>query len=118
MRVTGKATREPGALGRRSFYRYFDRREAADQDVSFVLQVNPPGEGTTDGTHDLEQWFFVHKGRVRFVVAGEAVIAGPGDLVYVPRNAVHRHEELGDEPAELLVVDHWPHDSENELGWD
>jgi len=118
MKVASKSSVRAATLGRRTFYRYFDRREASDQDVSFVLQANPPDEGTTDGTHDLEQWFFVHKGRVRFVVQDEAVVAGPGDLVYVPRNAVHRHEELGDEPAELLVIDHWPRDSENELGWD
>ena len=55
---------------------------------------------------------------MRFVIDGDEAIAGPGDLVYVPRNAVHRHEEIGDEPVELLVIDHWPRDSQNRLGLD
>jgi len=118
MRIAGKSHTEAKSSGQRTFYDYFKRREAADQDVSFVLQINPSGGGTPDGEHDLEQWFFVHKGKARFVVDGEEVIAGPGDLVYVPRNTTHRHEELGDEPAELLVIDHWPMDSENQLGWE
>ena len=83
-----------------------------------MLQVNQPGSKTEDDTHDLEQWFFVHKGRVRFVVDGEEVVAGPGELVFVPRNVMHHHEVVGEEPVEQLVIDHWPRDSENQLGWD
>ena len=96
----------------------FRRPEGSDADILFTLQVNQPGTITPDGTHDLEQWFFVHRGRVRFVIDGEAVVAGPGELVYVPRNAVHRHEVLGDEPVEQLVIDHWPRDSKDRLGLD
>jgi len=120
MRISGKGHVEPkfAREGGRAFYGLFGRPEAADQDISFVLQVNQPGSGTEDDNHDLEQWFFVHKGCCRFYVDGEAVVAGPGDLVYVPRNAMHHHEVVGDEAAELVVIDHWPHDSENELGWE
>lgn len=120
MRIEGKGRTPRGELpgGLRSYYELFRRPETSDQDVSFVLQVNLPGNVTPDGTHDLEQWFFVHRGRVRFVIDGDEAIAGPGDLVYVPRNAVHRHEEIGDEPVELLVIDHWPRDSQNRLGLD
>ena len=118
MQIAGKSHTVPMVMDRRQFYQYVKRAETADQDVSFTLQINPPQEGTPDGQHDLEQWFFVHGGRVRFVVDGEEVVAGPGDLVYVPRNAVHRHEELGDEPVELLVINHWPVDTEDQLGWE
>lgn len=119
MRI-GKSNTEPQSLqaGRRSFYAYFGRREGADQDVSFVLQVNQPGCEIEDHVHDLEQWFFVYKGLVRFVIDGEAMMAEPGQLVYVPRNAAHHHEVVGTEPVELLVIDHWPQDSENQLGWE
>ncbi len=30
--------------------------------------------------------------------------AGPGDFVYVPRGAIHRESNPGDEPADLVVV--------------
>ncbi len=120
MKISGKKRTEAQSTpdGQRTFYALFDRREGADQDVSFVLQVNQPGSMTEEGTHDLEQWFFVHRGSVRFTIDGEEIVAGPSDLVYVPRNALHFHEALGEEAAELLVIDHWPQDSENQLGWD
>ena len=104
--------------GERAAYSLFGRRESADQDTSFVYQVNQPGAPCEDHAHDLEQWMFIYKGRVRFVIDGEEQVAGPGDLVYVPRNALHRHETLGRATAEILVIDHWPHDSQNQLGWD
>ena len=120
MRISGKVQTAPQYMteGQRAFYAFFGRRDGADQDVSFVLQVNQPGSKTEDDTHDLEQWFFVHKGCVRFVVDGEEVVAGPGELVFVPRNVMHHHEVVGEEPVEQLVIDHWPRDSENQLGWD
>jgi quercetin dioxygenase-like cupin family protein len=99
----------------RSFFALFDRLESADRDVSFVLQVNEPGRGTESGAHDWEQWFFVHRGQVRFFVGDQEVLAGPGDFVYVPRNVTHRHEWLGDSAAELLVINHWPHDTEDRI---
>jgi quercetin dioxygenase-like cupin family protein len=120
MHMHGKRNVAPLIIqqGVRTNYDLFRRPEASDGDVSFTLQVNLPGNVTADGTHDLEQWFFVHRGRARFVIDGEERIAELGDLVYVPRNVVHRHEEIGDEPVELLVIDHWPHDSQNRLGLD
>jgi mannose-6-phosphate isomerase-like protein (cupin superfamily) len=120
MRIGGKnhSQRKSTPDGLRDFYALYNRPEGADQDVSFVLQINRPGFKSEEGNHDLEQWFFVHRGTVRFHIAGEETIAGPGDLVYVPREAMHCHEPVGDEPAELLVIDHWPQDSENQLGWD
>lgn len=120
MRIDGRGRTPPLILpgGLRTNYDLFRRSEGSDQDISFTLQVNQPGNITADGVHDLEQWFFVHRGRVRFVIDGAEAIAGPGELVFVPRNAVHRHEELDGEPAELLVIDHWPRDSRNQLGLD
>jgi len=120
MKISGKSRTQAqfSEDGKRALHSLFSRREGADQDVSFVLQVNQPGTRNQDHSHDLEQWVFVHTGRARFVVDGKEAMVGPGDLVFVPRNAVHRHEHIGEEPVELLVIDHWPQDSENQLGWD
>ena len=56
MKISGKKRTEAQSTpdGQRTFYALFDRREGADQDVSFVLQVNQPGSMTEEGTHDLE----------------------------------------------------------------
>lgn len=104
--------------GERLSYILFGRCESADQDVMFGHQVNQPDAPCEDHAHDLEQWMFVHKGQVRFVIDGEEQIAKAGDLVYVPRRAVHRHETVGSQAAELLIIDHWPRDSQNRLGLD
>lgn len=112
----------PGAAmvrgGGRQAYSLFSRREGADRDVSFVFQVNRSDSPCEEHSHDIEQWMFIHRGTVLFVIDGEEQLARPGDLVYIPRNAVHRHDTVGEEPASVLVIDHWPSDSDNNLGWD
>jgi quercetin dioxygenase-like cupin family protein len=120
MRISGKSRSEPleARDGSREFYVYWNRGEGADRDMSFVLQSHRPGSRSEEDVHDLEQWFFVHRGRVRFTIDGEERIARPGDLVFVPRNARHWHQPQGREAAELLVINHWPEDSEDQMGWD
>jgi len=120
MKICGNTHSErlEAADGSRVFYVYWNRGDGADQDMSFVLQCHRPGSRSEEDTHDLEQWFFVHRGNVRFTIDGEERIAEPGDLVFVPRNARHWHQPLGREAAELLVINHWPEDSEDQMGWD
>jgi hypothetical protein len=47
--------------------------------------------------------FYIIDGRLRFEVAGEEIIAGPGDLVNVPRDAWHTFTVESDE-AEYLIM--------------
>jgi quercetin dioxygenase-like cupin family protein len=102
----------------RTFSVFWNRGDGADRDVSFVLQSNQPGSSSEEDCHDLEQWFFVHRGMIRFTIDGAETVAGPGDLVFVPRNSRHWHEPMGAEAAELLVINHWPLDSSDQMGWD
>jgi quercetin dioxygenase-like cupin family protein len=121
MNMSSNGKLQSGALsaedGQRAFRVFCNRGDVTDQDMTFVLQINRPGSRSLEDVHDLEQWFFVHKGHVRFTIGGEACTAGPGDMVFVPRNAVHWHEPLGDEGVELLVINHWPRDSQDQMGW-
>jgi quercetin dioxygenase-like cupin family protein len=118
--VSGKRRSEllASTSGERTFHVFANRGDSADQDMSFVLQTNQPGSRSEEDAHDLEQWFFVNKGSARFTVDGEESVVGPGDLVFVPRNALHWHEPEGEEAVELLVVNHWPLDSADQMGWD
>lgn len=102
---------------RRTFTRLFGRREGSDQDISFTVERCEPGAWFPVHSHDLEQWFFVYRGRMRFVIDGQEYSVGPGELVCVPRNARHEGSNAVDEVSEYLVIDHWPQDSQDPLGW-
>ncbi|BDR92529.1 cupin domain-containing protein [Vulcanisaeta souniana] len=52
-------------------------------------------------SHTHEQVSIVISGKLRFVVNNETYIAGSGDVVYIPPNAVHGVEALEDS----LIVD-------------
>jgi mannose-6-phosphate isomerase-like protein (cupin superfamily) len=120
MSISGKIRSEwlESSDGGRAFRVFWNRGLGADLDMSFVLQEHRPRSRSEEDVHDLEQWFFVHRGRARFTVDGEEIVAEAGDLIFIPRNARHWHEPLGDEAAELLVINHWPRDSEDQMGWD
>ena len=44
------------------------------------------------------------EGRVGALLGDEVVIAGPGDLLYKPRNQWHTFWNAGDEPARILEI--------------
>ena len=51
--------------------------------------VDPPGQQWNDFVHDTNEVVTMQEGRLELTVRGEAVIAEPGDEVYVPRGAIH-----------------------------
>ncbi|HTU03745.1 MAG TPA: cupin domain-containing protein [Candidatus Sulfotelmatobacter sp.] len=53
--------------------------------------------------HEAEQFSIVLKGRMRFVVGGEARVLGPGDVAHIPPNVPHSIESL-EEYVQVLDV--------------
>lgn len=58
---------------------------------------------------NADEWDYVLSGRARitmFAGAGKSAVVevGPGDLGYLPRNAAHAVETVGDEPFRLLSI--------------
>jgi quercetin dioxygenase-like cupin family protein len=51
-----------------------------------------------------DEYSYVLEGRVGALLGDEVVIAGPGDLVFKPRNQWHTFWNAGDEPARLLEI--------------
>jgi len=52
--------------------------------------------------HESEQFAYILKGRVRFLLDSGPLDAGPGDIVYIPSNAPHGAEVL--DAAEVIEV--------------
>src|SRR5262245_66119608 len=77
----------------------------------FTLSVMfiPPGQGNAAHTHEVEEVFFILKGKVMVFFedgAGERVetVLGPWDCVSAPANVVHGFVNVGLEPAYLQVL--------------
>ena len=51
--------------------------------------VDPPGRAWTDFVHDCNELVTVVEGKLELEVAGERVVAAPGDEVFIPRYARH-----------------------------
>ena len=75
----------------------------ATPELEVIEAVAPPGYSPPLHRHDFgTESFYVLEGRVRFVVGGEELECGPGDLAVVPRSTPHSFLTLGDEPTRLL----------------
>jgi mannose-6-phosphate isomerase-like protein (cupin superfamily) len=51
-----------------------------------------------------DEYSYVLEGKVGALLGDEVVIAGPGDLLFKPRNQWHTFWNAGDEPARILEI--------------
>ena len=51
--------------------------------------VDPPGQQWNDFVHRTNELVTVVEGRLAMIVEGERTELGPGDEVFIPRNATH-----------------------------
>lgn len=72
--------------------------------VSFFLVDSPPGAGPAPHRHPYEEVFVVEDGQARFFVEDDEVDAGPGDVVVVPPQAVHRFVNGGAGRLRLVAI--------------
>jgi quercetin dioxygenase-like cupin family protein len=62
-----------------------------------------PGQGPPPHFHhDHEEYFFVLEGEFELLVADQVVRAGPGAMVFVPRETVHAFTYVGSTRGKLL----------------
>lgn len=83
------------------------RQTAADTagiKTTFDL-IAPPGTGVPTHVHEHEdELFVVRRGKIRFVIDGKIVIAGPGETAYGPRGVPHAWDSIGDEDLDATVA--------------
>jgi len=62
-----------------------------------------PGQGPPPHFHhDHEEYFFVLEGEFELSVGGQTVTAGPGAMVFVPRETVHAFKYVGSTRGRIL----------------
>jgi quercetin dioxygenase-like cupin family protein len=54
--------------------------------------------------HDFDEAFYLLEGELTFRLGEDELTAGPGELVFAPRNAVHTLANRTDAPARYLLV--------------
>jgi quercetin dioxygenase-like cupin family protein len=67
--------------------------------------ITPPGGGPPAHYHqDEDELFIVQEGQMRFFIDGEWQDAGPGSVVFAPRNGVHMFRNVGTTPSRMLTL--------------
>lgn len=72
------------------------RRSIVGDAAMLCLHEAFPDLACAPHTHDAEQFSVVLAGRMRFVIADEARILGPGEVAHIPAGVPHAIESLGD----------------------
>lgn len=68
-----------------------------------IVASVPTGGGPVPHTHPAhDETFYLLSGELEFLDGEETFVAGPGDLVFVPRGNQHRFKNTGLHPAKML----------------
>jgi mannose-6-phosphate isomerase-like protein (cupin superfamily) len=82
--------------------------DGADAGERFSLVEHPmPPRALAAPLHrhnNEDEYSFVLEGQLGALLGDDVVVAGPGDLVYKPRNQWHTFWNPGDEPARILEI--------------
>ena len=94
------------------------RRASSDCNMTIVVQRFEVGGDFEEHAHDLEQFFYVTEGRLEMTIGATTAEYGAGEFITVERNVAHAGRNVSDGESELLIVDYWPADSEDQIGLD
>jgi len=77
--------------------------EATGGAISVLMGWLKPGEGPSDHVHfNQEEIFFIIEGTYEMTVGDQTSTVGPGTIVFIPRNVVHRFKNIGDTTGCML----------------
>ena len=81
------------------------RSEDTDGVLGFVVnRVGAGWDGPPLHHHDFDEAFYVLEGELTFQLGEEIRTAGPGEVVFAPRNSVHTLANLSDGEAAYAIV--------------
>jgi mannose-6-phosphate isomerase-like protein (cupin superfamily) len=106
VRVVGPQDGEPGSLGSIGVRFMIDGVDVQDGGFSLVEHPMPPRALAAPlHRHTREdEYSFVLEGRMGALLGDDVVEAGPGDLVFKPRDQWHTFWNAGDEPCRILEI--------------
>jgi mannose-6-phosphate isomerase-like protein (cupin superfamily) len=70
--------------------------------ASLVATLDPGQGPPPHFHHDHDEYFFVLEGTFALSVGGRDVTAGPGTMVYVPKETVHAFKNVGTTAGKIL----------------
>jgi len=105
VKVVGAADGKSGSLGMIGVRFMIDGDETEGR-FSLVEHPMPPRALAAPLHRHLreDEYSYVRECRVGALLGDEVVIAGPGDLLFKPRNQWHTFWNAGDEPASILEI--------------
>lgn len=73
--------------------------------VTVIVQnYQPGGKHKLHKHEDVEQVYFILKGRARVRLGDEVFDVGEGDFVYIPRGMTHSTENIGDGELKIMLI--------------
>ena len=104
-KIVGPDNGDEGFLGSIGVRFMIDGSEAAGRFSLVEHPMSPRALAAPLHRHTREdEYSYVLEGRMGALLGEEVVEAGPGDLVYKPRNQWHTFWNAGDEPCRILEI--------------
>jgi mannose-6-phosphate isomerase-like protein (cupin superfamily) len=105
VKVVGPTDGGDGFLGSIGVRFMIDGPEAGERFALVEHPMSPRALAAPMHLHTREdEYSFVLRGRMGALLGDEVVEAGPGDLVFKPRNQWHTFWNAGDEPCRILEI--------------
>ena len=104
-KIVGPTDAQEGFLGSIGVRFVIDGSEAGERFSLVEHPMSPHALAAPLHLHTREdEYSFVLEGRMGALLGDEVVEAGPGDLVFKPRNQWHTFWNAGDEPCRILEI--------------
>jgi mannose-6-phosphate isomerase-like protein (cupin superfamily) len=105
VKIVGPGDAKEGFLGSIGVRFMIDGSEAGERFSLVEHAMSPRALAAPLHLHTREdEYSFVLEGRMGALLGDEVVEAGPGDLVFKPRNQWHTFWNAGDEPCRILEI--------------
>ncbi|HEU5277657.1 MAG TPA: cupin domain-containing protein [Gaiellaceae bacterium] len=105
VKIVGPGDASEGFLGSIGVRFMIDGAEAGERFSLVEHPMSPRALAAPLHLHTREdEYSFVLEGRMGALLGDEVVEAGPGDLVFKPRNQWHTFWNAGDEPCRILEI--------------
>ena len=105
VKIVGPDDGKEGFLGSIGVRFMIDGAEAGERFSLVEHPMSPRALAAPLHLHTREdEYSFVLEGRMDALLGDEVVEAGPGDLVFKPRNQWHTFWNAGDEPCRILEI--------------